>query len=627
MAMSNDPLNFFVLEAGECLEHLDAVLAGAGPNGPDAVEFVRYARTLRGAAIMHKLAGMADLAHAAERAGRALRDGTVKWSPALAAGLVAAVDDLKILLHNLRIWGPNEEARATRRLADLARLVPGAVATGPREADAGAGSFLAGEMAETAVALESLARPGAGTGEPTLHAALGRVRTLRGFAAIHDVPPIPEALDAAERLARTLALTRSMPGPAQTALFATVAGLLRRAGNDLRAGTRPPAGTPEERRFRDAADTLAATASDADRIVPIDQLFYEDGSASVITPATRPPTTRAERFRLEVVSLAEHLRALVREAQASEPGPIPDRITAELRRALRDVHRAADSYGERDIASVLTTFTEDIPVFDFLALHALDELGALLADPAAPARELAGRMAELARGRTLDSGIAQGLGASPAAGHAPGTPRLTPRLTPRASQQVARPTPTPAPRVRPSQPGMAPGAAPVTPSIAPPVGPPSTAMPSAPAAAASPPAAPWAPGSNRTAPRRLSRERARTPTGRALQALLADGIAGISPIADMTLIDDAYVPGPVARPPAPAAGAAPRPQPAMPAPVPASAPVVPGASPVPIEALLYRGESALARARALSDVLRGSPVPTPDALAELYDLLDLSASA
>ena len=38
MAMSNDPLNFFVLEAGECLEHLDAVLAGAGANGPDAVK-------------------------------------------------------------------------------------------------------------------------------------------------------------------------------------------------------------------------------------------------------------------------------------------------------------------------------------------------------------------------------------------------------------------------------------------------------------------------------------------------------------------------------------------------------------------------------------------------------------
>ena len=115
-----------------------------------------------------------------------------------------------------------------------------------------------------------------------------------------------------------------------------------------------------------------------------------------------------------------------------------------------------------------------------------------------------------------------------------------------------------------------------------------------------------------------------------MQALLADGIAGISPIADMTLIDDAYLPGPPAPPASPAPAAAPRTAAATAAPVvtPAVAPVTPsGASPVPIEALLYRGESALARARALSDVLRGTSAPTPDALAELYDLLDLSASA
>ncbi len=588
MAMSNDPLNFFVLEAGECLEHLDAILAGAGPNGPDAVEFVRYARTLRGAAIMHKLTGMADLAHAVERAGRALRDGTARWSPALAAGLVAAVDDLKILLHNLRIWGPNEEARAARRLADLARLVPGVAVTGEREPGASGSSFLAVEMTETAGALDALAQPGGDSPDAAIQAALGRVRTLRGFAAVHDVPPVPDALDAAERVARSLGLNHRTPAPAQAALFAAVAALLRRAANDLRTSGRAIAGTPEENRFRDAADALAAATGEGDRIIPIDQLFYADGSASLITPATRPPTTRAERFRLEVVSLAEHLRALVREAQAGEPGPIPDRIAAELRRALRDVHRAAESFGERDIASVLATFMDDIPVFDFLALHALDELGALLADPSAPARDLAGRMAELARGRTLDSGIAQGLGSAAYQPSAPRPAAVAPAATapPAAPPAPARPTPPAAPRLRPSQPGPL--------------------------------------------PRRLSRDRVRTPTGRALQALLADGIAGISPIADMTLIDDAYVPGPPAPPTAPAPAMAPRTAAAAPAPVamPAMAPATAsGSSPVPIEALLYRGESALARARALSDVLRGTSAPAPDALAELYDLLDLSASA
>lgn len=98
----------------------------------------------------------------------------------------------------------------------------------------------------------------------------------------------------------------------------------------------------------------------------------------------------------------------------------------------------------------------------------------------------------------------------------------------------------------------------------------------------------------------------------------------------MTLIDDAYVPGPPAAAAGPGPAVAPRTAPPMAAPVaiPAVAPAAPsGTSPVPIEALLYRGESALARARALSDVLRGTSAPAPDALAELYDLLDLSASA
>ena len=69
----------------------------------------------------------------------------------------------------------------------------------------------------------------------------------RGFAAIHGVPPVPETLDAAERVARTSAEAEDA-GAGQDALFATVAGLFRRAGNDLRVGTRDRR-TPEERRF------------------------------------------------------------------------------------------------------------------------------------------------------------------------------------------------------------------------------------------------------------------------------------------------------------------------------------------------------------------------------------------
>jgi hypothetical protein len=582
MSTPNDPLNFFVLEASECLERLDAVLAGAGPAGPDAAEFVRFARSLRGAALMHRQHGIADLAAAVERAGRALRDGGTRWSPALAAALVAAVDDLKILLHNVRIWGPNEEARAKRRLADLERYAPASADAVRRAPGGGSGpasaglTFLAQEAAETAAALETLVRPGT-PAQPALAAALARVRILRGVAAVHDVPPIPDVLDAVERLARSIEAGQSDPTPPQLTLFATAASLLRRTASDVRLEGRVAAGSPEEQRFMAARDGLAITAAEANRIVPITELFYADGRAGVVAPTSSPPTTPAERFRLEVVSMAEHLRALVREAQAGGGGRVSDRLTNQLRAVLLAVRSAAESFGERGIADLLRTFTDDHPVFDLLTLHAVDEVSTLLADPIGT-RDLAARLGELTRGRALDVGIAHGL-------TAPLEDRVVERPKPtsgaeRPSASAPRPPRPPAqplaqqpPAVQ--QPGPMAGA-----------GGPGRGMGTRPGGFA---------GANRGP--------ARTPTGPALQALLADGIAGISPLADIPLAEQ------------PMLGSAPN-----------SGASVNGAL-VPIEALLYRGTSALARARALRDALRADTAPTSERLAELYDLLDLASSA
>jgi hypothetical protein len=45
-----------------------------------------------------------------------------------------------------------------------------------------------------------------------------------------------------------------------------------------------------------------------------------------------------------------------------------------------------------------------------------------------------------------------------------------------------------------------------------------------------------------------------------------------------------------------------------------------------VESLLYRGDAALERARILRDSLRRGENNDPDALHELYDLLDLARS-
>ena len=144
------------------------------------------------------------------------------------------------------------------------------------------------------------------------------------------------------------------------ALIGAAAALLRRAG-DLRTNGQIEIGSPEEERFTAARDAVAATNADADRILPIADLFYSDGRDGVVSAAVTPPTTSAERFRLEVVSLAEHLQGLVRDAQSLGPGPVPDATAAQLRTALHSVQRAAESFGERDVAFLLATFTEGHP--------------------------------------------------------------------------------------------------------------------------------------------------------------------------------------------------------------------------------------------------------------------------
>ena len=422
-------------------------------------------------------------------------------------------------------------------------------------ADSGA-QFLAQEALETADALEPIARGGGAATASALEASLAHIRTLRGVAAVHDMPPLSETLDSVERLARSLVLSRSAPNAGQAALIAAAAALLRRAAGDLNANGIIETGTPEEARFMTARDALAATDADGERIVPIADLFYSDGRDGVVSRAASPPTTLAERFRLEVVSLAEHLQALVRNAESAGPGPVPDATTVELRTALQSVQRAAESFGERDVAFLLATFTEGHPVFDFLTLHALDELATSLAEQPGEGEELTRRVAQLVQGRALDVGIALGLGAS--------TETLTRRDKPPARAAETK-----------------------------------------------------------------TRERPRTPTGTDLQAFLADGIAGIAGLGELPMIDDAFdmepmePAAPVAagasallRPPTPARGAVSQ--------APASAT---GASVVPIESLLYRGESALSRARVIRDTLRDDPAPPPDALAELYDLLDLAAPA
>ena len=385
-------LDYFILEASDNVERLDALLARSGGAGPDADGMTRSARALRGSATMSKLAPIADLAASLERIGRALRDGTLRWDAALRGAVVAAVDDLKILIRNVRGWSDADAERARARIAELAAYAPEIRSRMTPSAAAGGGgtAFLAGEAANVAAALSMLV--GRPNDRLALDDVLRRVRALRGVAAIRDLPPLPDLMEAVERATKPLELGASTLGPAQSTVLSAALTALHRAVAEMRSAGQPDASAPEVRQFAAAYARLEEAAPAAERIVPIAELFFADAGPHVVTRAPNPPTSPAERFRMEIVSHAEHLRRLVGEARSTRDQSTRERLGRQLRSEMRELKVAAEGFAEREVAAYAERATAAVGALDASALAALDEVATLLANPATEHETLVRRL-------------------------------------------------------------------------------------------------------------------------------------------------------------------------------------------------------------------------------------------
>jgi len=546
--MSSGLLDFFVLEAGEYTEQLDGALARASGNVPDLDIFTRNARALRGSATMARVEGIAKVATGMERLGRGLRDGSLQWTPQLRAAVIAAVDDVKILVRAARTWGAAEDQRAAARTAELDSLAPAfqrrSVVT-PMLA-IGSGLWMASETADIAGGLRRWVEQGGGN--EALAETVRRVRSLRGIAALADLPPIKDVIDALDDAMKQLELG-APAADSHKYLFRAAADVLRESSEAIQGGKKPATASQAVTAFSSAAALLVADSDDKDYVVPIAALFPDGGGDHVVHAAPNPPTTPAQRFRMEVVSQAEHLRRLVADARMPNAGPGRVKVASELKSAVRALQRAAESFGEAETAQLMQSMVEPAAAMDARALDTLDALATALASgtskPAAPAPRASVAVA-----------------ASP---------------TPAATQDAPTPVaPTPA------------APAPVAPAPAPPLTVPGVTPRAMPALAPTPymgtPSVSRATGAMVTP----------APTGAALQHALDSGLSGLArlndePMAEPQNVEDDGV--------------------------------------VPIQDLLYRGKSALARARVVGDEIKAAGLsPDPDALAELFDLLELAAS-
>jgi hypothetical protein len=303
--------------------------------------------------------------------------------------------------------------------------------------------------------------------------------------------------------------------------------------------------------------------SGSERVVPIADLFFQDGGPTVVEAAANPPTSPSERFRLEVVSQGEHLRRLVNDARDARDDLARERVRRGLRQALTSLRQAAESFGEQDVADFVASHNEAAVRLDSRALMSLEEVAGLLAQPGGGAGSLNERLMALRtkRGDTPPPFAAPTAPAPAPAVPAPVAPPLPPSRTPAFTTPSGMMTPI--------------SGAPI---ISAPGDPPRTITP-------------------RPTPAGSAAVRAmRNPTPSAGAAALGDlldrGIRSLDTL--------------------------PR--------TPLSNPVLLGEqAPVPIDALLYRGRAAIERAREIRDALRRSGgIADAETLGELYDLLDLA---
>ncbi|MEP6494208.1 MAG: hypothetical protein ABJF01_16110 [bacterium] len=565
-------LEFFILEASEYVEQLDGLLLGGSSNGPDAGAMQRVARALRGTATMAKLASFADVAGGVERVARAMHEGTLRWDPTLGGALVAAIDDLKMLLHSARTWSPADDHRAAGRAAELARFAPlrpapTPEARGPIASGRNDSPFLATEAANIAAGLELLTtRPG---DRDTAANVLRRVRALRGVAGVKEVGPLADVLQATEDAARGFEAAHEPMSPQSRQLLETAAAYLRTLSAALRGEAIVDAPSAARDAFAAAHTAWQLGAGERELVVPIADLFYGDGIAGLVEASPNPPTSAQERFRLELVSLGEHLRQVVDGARKAKDGASVDRSRRELRHTLRALQSDAESFAEHDVARFIAGHVEATEHLDFLGLAALEDLASVLAQPGAQGERLTARLTEIAGGRVLTSAIGAGFGESE-----PVQADVLPAVAP---EEARRPL-TPQRAATPQRAGTPPRSLAFVPantpiSVARPAAPPSSRPPRSPVPT---PPAPVEVDS----------------LDSASAALIDSTIAALDHFTSHPFSDPTPIPEDIV---------------------------------VSIESLLYRGRAALDRAVEIRDQLRdvGLTSDTP-ALEELFDLLELA---
>jgi HPt (histidine-containing phosphotransfer) domain-containing protein len=317
--------DFFALEAGEYLERLTQLVGGE--TAPDPESLVRFARALRGAAFMAGPPGYAVAAAAIEQASKAVRDGSTRWSPALAECLREALAAGQQLLRRLREWSEQDIARCERVASELGALLGGLprrshgdpAATAPTQSAAVRAfiaretAALAGTLGQAATALDAADSSAAVALESVSH----RLQPLRGLGALPSLAPLPELLEALDVTLAFGGRSGAWPRGAAPAFRAASLALARLA-RDIAALGLPQ---PEAREITEVSSQLREAFGDERDVVPIASLFAGADPAPVVRLGTPlVPRAPAPDLKLELLGLADRLQEASAQLRSGPPG-------------------------------------------------------------------------------------------------------------------------------------------------------------------------------------------------------------------------------------------------------------------------------------------------------------------